>query len=404
MFLPYASDNPPTRRPVVTLSLIGVLTLLSFYVESLTRKGVASPFLNVYGILPSSPHPFSFFTYLFVNDGLDRLFINLCYLWVFGSGVEAAVGRGKFLSIFVAGGVIGGVMEWAVVSTILPPEARTVPITGASAACAGLMGLFAVRYYRAKLLFAFPPIRPHVAIVVTTFVVYEMTAGIIGLLFTSQRGGVAHWAHISGFIFGLCTASLMQLSGEGQRSYLEQDAAKAMEVSVPGQAIKRWESVLTTEPENALALKEMARAWNLLGDPDATTEYAVRALKVLLKEGKRSEAAHFSLEMRSVLEDRPALERASLLTPGEQLQLGIGLEESEAFAACADVLRSLSVHHPESPETEMALLKVITIYSLRLHRNGEADILTRLFLERYPQSQWRSLLEKQQQQQKDPVT
>ncbi len=394
MFLPYASDNPPSRPPAATLFLMGTLTLLAVWIEWLYRLGKADLFLGTYGIVPLHPRPLSFFTYLFLHDGLDRLFVNLCYLWVFGSGVEAAVGRSKFLLLFLAGGGVGGLLEWAAVSGFLPRASRTIPITGASAACAGMMGLFAVRYYRAHLSFAFPPIRPHVATVVTVFVTYEMVFAVAELALKAERGGVAHWAHVGGFLFGLVCAAGMKLSGTGQRAYLEQDAAKAMEKSDPGAAITRWEGVLNREPNKITALKEIARGWHLLGDTEPARGYTARAIKALLEKKERTEAAHFYLEMRSSLEDAAPEIREALFTSAERFQIGTGLEEIEAFAAAAEVLRGVTVHSPDAPEAEVALLKVITIYVHSLKRTEEARILTRLFLERYPQSQWRSMVEK----------
>jgi TolA-binding protein len=73
--------------------------------------------------------------------------------------------------------------------------------------------------------------------------------------------------------------------------------------------------------------------------------------------------------------------------------LGCALEESEQYTLAAETLRAVTVRHPDSPEAETALLKVIGLYVHRLNRREEAKILLRLFLERYPHSQWRALAE-----------
>jgi hypothetical protein len=69
------------------------------------------------------------------------------------------------------------------------------------------------------------------------------------------------------------------------------------------------------------------------------------------------------------------------------------LEELEQYALAAETLRGVTVRHPDAPEAETALLKVISLYVHRLNRREEAGILQRLFLELYPHSQWRSLAE-----------
>ena len=247
MLLPYASDFVPKRRPWATLVLMVLLLLLTLLVTGNSRLRLAwagTHLLHTFGILPVRFHPFTLATYTLFHESLGHLLTNCFYLWVFGAAVEAAVGKLRYLLLFLLSGMVGGLMQWLVTITLLPPEAGTVPIVGASAACSGLIGLFAVRYYRARLAFIGLPIKLHVVSVVNIFLGFEIVSAVVRLVLGQATYGIAHWAHIGGFVFGLGVAQMLKLSTEGSRAYLSDDAANALEANQPGAAIKRWELLL----------------------------------------------------------------------------------------------------------------------------------------------------------------
>lgn len=343
----------------------------------------AETLFATFGIVPARLNPLTLITYSLLHGGFGHLLINLAYLWVFGAGVEEAVGSLKFFLLFVAAGIVGGALQWLVTITLLP-GAMLEPIVGASAACAGMMGLFAVRYYRARLDFLF--MRPHVVVVVSVFLGFEMLAGLVSLVRGAVAGGIAHWAHVGGFVFGLSVAYLLRLHEVGQFAYLTEDAARAMERSVPGEAIRRWETLLAKEPDNAHAMSELARAWLLLGDIDQSTHYFQNAIRTYLAQNRRSEAALTFAEMRDMGSRDSGVPIQHLFT------LGIALEEMEQYSLAAETLRGVMVRSPQLPEAEIAHLKVIGYYIHQLNRREEAVILARLFLERYPYSTWRALV------------
>jgi len=390
VLLPYATDRPPARRPDLTWTLLAVnalLTLLTLILQQVNGPGSARAIYHTFGIVPAHFQPFSLLTYSFFHDGLGHLLTNLFYLWVFGAGVEEVVGGWRFLALYLLGGAVGGVLETLVIVVLLPGQAAEQPIVGASAACAGLVGLFAVRYYRARLSFVGLPWRPQVVAVVGLFLAFEIGTGLWDIFTGYGAGGVAHWAHVGGFIFGLVWGQAFGFVEVGERAYLKMDAARAMARNVPGAAIRRWEKLLERDPENMTARLELARAWLLLGDTEQSGSHYQHALRKLLRRRKRAEAARLYAEIR----DHDL--RAPTLPASELFPLGVALEESEQYALAAETLRSLTVHSPDAPEAELALLKVITLYAHQLNRREEAQILLRVFLDRYPHSQWRSMAE-----------
>jgi membrane associated rhomboid family serine protease len=410
--LPYASDHVPARRPVITWALLIVNIALSLWVAAAQHWGGigrSAGILATFGLVPAHLNPLTLLTYSFFHADLSHLLINVFFLWVFGAGVEDAVGRRRFLPLYLLGGVFGGLLQGVVTLVLLPPQVRDIPIVGASGACAALVGLFAARYYRARLSFVGLPFRPHVVAVVSVFLLLEIGTGLYALATGSPVNGIAHWAHIGGFIFGLGCARLLRLEEKGERAYLDLDARQAMAHGSPGEAIKRWERLLAREPNNAGALIELARAWLLLGDREQATRHYQQAILLLLKQSRRAEAARLYLELcagedssREQASENPeenrlplphSLARLAFLPTAALFALGCALEEQEQFAPAAEALRAVTVRSPDAPEAETALLKVVTLYLHHLSRREEARILLRLFLERYPHSTFRAMAE-----------
>lgn len=390
MGLPYASDTPLERVPKVTLALMGVHTslLLSLMLGEQVAHWSLLPIFQRFGIVPGQFQPFTLATYFWLHAGLSHLLLNMFYLWVFGGGVETALGGRRFLLLYLLSGMVGGGLQAFVTARVLGGSpAELTPIVGASAACAGLVGLYAVRYYRARLEFALVPYHPHVVVVVGLFLAYEIGAGVLSLAQGSAEAGIAHWAHIGGFVFGLSCAQLLRLGDIGHSAYLDQDASRAMDRNVPGAAVKRYEALLAREPENISSRTRLAEAWLQLGDIEQASLHYGRGLEQHLHHNQRTEAAQLYLEIRSHDLPLPAL------PPAEQMILGNALEELEQFAQASEVLRLLATRSPEAPEAETALLKAISLYVHRLARHEEARILLSQFQQRYPRSAWRSLAE-----------
>ncbi len=153
---------------------------------------------------------------LFLHGGFVHLAGNLIYLWVFGGAVEDAMGRRRFLLFYLACGVAGSLAH-----TLFFPTSA-VPSIGASGSIAGLLGAFLVLRPRARIVTLFP------------LVVYWAMAEIPALLFlpvwfgmqffngflsiqaargTQEVAGVAWWAHVGGFVFGMGAAAIVRWRG-----------------------------------------------------------------------------------------------------------------------------------------------------------------------------------------------
>ncbi len=388
MILPYASDNLPARRPLATLLLLAVTFAFALLIalSRWTGNGAgAAQVLALAGIVPGHFNPLTLLTYSLFHDSLGHFLANAFYLWVFGAGIEAAVGRRKFLLLYFAGGAVGGLLQWLVTTLAVVDANQSVPIVGASASCATLVGLYAARYYRATIRFVGLPFKAHVVMVVMLFLALEIGGGLWTMLAGDTLDGVAHWAHIGGFVFGLACAGWMRLAEAGERAYLRQDASQAMRRSEPGEAIRKWETLLDREPGNGDARRELARAWLLLGDREQAEQEYVSALLTYLGQNRRADAAMQYAEMRETGLANPRL------TEPQWFALGVALEDLEQYAFAADALHAAYLQNPTAPQAETALLKTASLYTHRLGRRADARVLLQMFYANYSNSAWRSL-------------
>ena len=380
--LPYASDTPLKRPPMVTILLMIVNTTIGIAMILLPGGSIISK----YGLQPQHLSWINLFTYQFMHTSPDHLIINMAYIWVFGAGVEEAIGSKMMLLLYLIGGIVGGVLQ-SLVSDAFLHSGMTYPIVGASASCAALIGLFAVRYYRARLSFTMIPFRPHVVTVLSIFLTYEIGSGLWDLSQGAYGGSVAHWAHIGGFVTGMTFGHLLHMEKEGQKAYLTSDAENAITQSKPGEALRRWERLLLLQPENIDAMVELARAWYLLEDTEQAGEFYSIALHKALETSRMEQATKIYTELRKY---NITIEEIS---PIGWLHLAGGLEEVKQFDLAEDVLTHIYLNFPGSSEAEKALLRAAAISFQPLGRLDEAFSKLNLYLHLYPHSAWKGFAE-----------
>jgi membrane associated rhomboid family serine protease len=150
------------------------------------------------------PTWFTAFSSMFMHGGLAHIGGNMLFLWVFGNNVEDAMGRAKFLVFYILGGIAAMALQIAV-----DPNTR-VPSVGASGAVAAVLGGYLLLYPRARVLtlvflfvfFTFIQI-PAMFFLVIWFAEQLLFGYFNQVDPTGGGGGVAYFAHIGGFVFGL---------------------------------------------------------------------------------------------------------------------------------------------------------------------------------------------------------
>ncbi len=150
------------------------------------------------------------FTSMFMHASIIHIGGNMIFLWIFGNNVEDAMGPAKFLVFYLAGGIAALALQVAVA-----PNSE-VPTLGASGAIAAVLGAYIVLYPRAKVLtlvliiFFFTVIELPAWVLLGIWFAIQAVFGATGLTTATGGGaGVAYFAHVGGFAFGLLTVRLL---------------------------------------------------------------------------------------------------------------------------------------------------------------------------------------------------
>jgi membrane associated rhomboid family serine protease len=155
--------------------------------------------------LDQAPWWVTVLTSMFMHGGLLHIAFNMLFLWIFGNNIEDAMGRGRFLLFYLLAGIT------AVYAQTLLDTGATIPTIGASGAVAGVLGAYALLLPRARVLtlvfiifFATLVEIPAVIMLGIWFALQFLPA--VGQVATPEiagDAGVAYFAHVGGFIFGL---------------------------------------------------------------------------------------------------------------------------------------------------------------------------------------------------------
>jgi rhomboid family protein len=218
--LPLYDDNPRTRPPVITAGLIAACSVVFLWQLGLDDSasedasftyGMVPAVLFGYAELPASLHAVppwaTLITSMFLHGGLVHLLGNMLYLWIFGRGVEMALGPARFLVLYVLCGVAA-----ALTQALTDPTAG-VPMIGASGAIAGILGAYLMLHPRANVVVL-------VWILIFVRLISLPAVLLLGIWFALQllsalsmdpgEPGVAFWAHVGGFVAGMALVLVMR--------------------------------------------------------------------------------------------------------------------------------------------------------------------------------------------------
>ena|SRR3989338_5329983 len=193
---PYKDDNVAKSKPYVTYSII-VIAVIAF-VWSLTDF---ENIINNYGFTPANFVLVTLFTSMFLHAGIEHLFGNLWYLWIFGDNVEDRFGRVKYILFYLVSGIAATITQY------MTDPASAIPSIGASGAISGVLGAYLVFFPKVRVKVIGPMYStfeiPAVAMIGFWFVL-QFILGTMSLF--GATSSIAFFAHIGGFIFGAVAA------------------------------------------------------------------------------------------------------------------------------------------------------------------------------------------------------
>lgn len=159
-----------------------------------------------HGFRPAAPQLVDLLTSVFLHGGFMHLFGNMLFLWIYGDNVEHRLGPMRYALWYLLTGVA------ATLFYALFASGSKLPLVGASGAISGVLGFYFLWFPRNTVrlfVFLFPFFMNTVQIparIVLGF--YLLIDNLLPFVFTADRaaGGIAHGAHIGGFVAGLAAA------------------------------------------------------------------------------------------------------------------------------------------------------------------------------------------------------
>jgi len=232
--IPIRDNVPSQNTPWVTWLLIFINLMVFRYQVSLPQEEVLM-LVYQYGFVPASVsqaisdglgvHSFLLATplvsSLFLHGSWFHLISNMWSLWLFGDNVEDAVGPFRFILFYLAGGAAAAMVHF------LFNPVSTLPTIGASGAIAAVMGAYLIMFPMARivtlvpllfipLFFEFPAL-----IFIGFWFISQVFSGVSTLITASPDGGIAWWAHIGGFLFGILIIPLIRKKRWQYRCFYE---------------------------------------------------------------------------------------------------------------------------------------------------------------------------------------
>ncbi|MGD2153701.1 MAG: rhomboid family intramembrane serine protease [Gemmatimonadales bacterium] len=172
--------------------------------------------------------PWTLVTYMFLHGGFGHLFFNMLALFFFGPRLEARLGAGHFLGLYLTAGVVGAL------ASLTTPHAAVV---GASGAVFGVMLGFAYFWPRDRIyIWAILPIEARVFVGL-------MTAASLWFGFGGAAGGIAHFAHLGGFLGGFLYLKWMEYRSPARQFKRKVEAPVRRTPGGDSADLKRWQRI-----------------------------------------------------------------------------------------------------------------------------------------------------------------
>lgn len=217
---PLRDDNPTGRTAYLTIALI--LANVLVYLYEFIQPDQGQRVIMQFGFIPVeltqgielTPNAYvpsigTMFTSMFLHGSWMHLIGNMLYLWIFGNNVEELLGPVWFILFYLLAGA------GAVLLFVLTGPNSQIPMVGASGAISGVLGLYALKWPKARVM---------TAITLGFFIrmVWIPALVVLGIWFLMQllfaflssgneaSGGVAYMAHVGGFLVGLLAALVVK--------------------------------------------------------------------------------------------------------------------------------------------------------------------------------------------------
>jgi membrane associated rhomboid family serine protease len=215
--IPLRDTIPSRRTPIATWVIIGINVVAFLYESILSSRQLENLFMT-YGLIPAAfweqgvlPSLVPLFASMFLHGGWMHLISNMLALYIFGDNIEDRLGHFRYVLFYLLGGVVASGAQ------LVFSRNSELPTIGASGAIAAVLGAYLILYPRSRVVTLVPIF--YLARIIQVPAVLYLGFWFVSQLFngalaladpgTLDVGGVAYWAHIGGFLFGLAIMKLI---------------------------------------------------------------------------------------------------------------------------------------------------------------------------------------------------
>jgi membrane associated rhomboid family serine protease len=363
----------PLRRSVVTPIITVVISIVNIFVFFVTYGSESS--VEQGGLGPLHASVLRLFMYMFLHGDIFHLLSNTIILALFGRHVEEALGKVKYVLLYFGSGIASGLF-YVLMTMLIRPTDNDKFMIGASGAIFGLLGMFAVRFWRTKvrlyLVFSVPA---YVAL--GLFVVSQVLMEIL-----QENDGVAYMAHVGGFLFGSLISWPLQMKQESKREYDIEDAEAATVRGDWEAAQHYYTQLLEQSPSDPVLHARQARVVLRQGYNEAATRHFREAIVLLLQRNQTGDGLEALHTYQEAMQDLGGIS----LGPTLLSKLASVCEGIEQFRLAVDFLALLCREFPDSPETEAAMIRLGRLHLTKLGQPTTALGILVEFIRLYPHS------------------
>jgi membrane associated rhomboid family serine protease len=319
--------------------------------------------------------PESYLTHQFLHGGWFHLLSNMWMLWLCGVILEDVWGHFVVLGFYLVAGVCAAFFfGW------MTPNSM-VPMIGASGSIAGLMGALLARFPTLKVriaYFFFIRFRTFLAPVYLLGPLWffaELFWGMMG------AGGVAHWAHVGGFIFGVVVGlafyavkieSVVNRDDPDKTWTPDEQYLRAMDLldqRNPEACITELRDYLRKNPNSLDGWQLLLKAQNCHSDSTAQCNETLPALiRLSLEEGNTANAADYLAQFRAA--------GGTHLPAPAWIEICRKYEKDQLWEAAAHEYDQLGRAYYTTDRVSLtALMSAARIFQSKLNRPLEAERL-----------------------------
>ncbi|GAB4163111.1 MAG: rhomboid family intramembrane serine protease [Candidatus Dojkabacteria bacterium] len=209
---PLSDSHKTGKIPFITWGIIAANIAVFLYQLSLSNL---DQFIGEYALTPALVNwsnitaLLPFLTSMFMHGGFMHIISNMWFLAVFGDNTEARLGTTGYLLFYLVGGIVASLTQYFF------SLGSMIPMLGASGAVAAVLGFYLIQFPGSQirtLVFYYSRISIYNVGAQTMIGLWALTQLLnsIGSIGAVASGGVAWFAHLGGFIFGVAVGLLLK--------------------------------------------------------------------------------------------------------------------------------------------------------------------------------------------------